>query len=65
MTNFESSADTRQRTYKAFMDAVNSPEVETDENGNVAVHGTTIAVWTTKIPAEGRDGMTDVERSGS
>lgn len=43
------------------MDAVNSPEVETDENGNIAVHGTTIAVWTTKIPTEGRAGLTDVE----
>lgn len=44
------------------MDALNEPEVETDENGNVAVHGETIVVWTSKIPEEGRDELTDVER---
>ena len=44
------------------MDAINSPEVETDENGNVAVHGSTIAVWTTKIPEDGRVGLTDVDK---
>ena len=54
-------ADEFQRTYKTFMDYVNAPEVETDENGNVAVHGTTFAVWTSKIPAEGREGLTEVE----
>lgn len=44
------------------MDALNGPEVVTDGNGNVAVHGKTIAVWTSKIPEEGRDSMTEVER---
>ena len=46
------------------MDAINDPEVETDEDGKVAVHGTTIAVWTTKIPEEGRDELVEVERPG-
>jgi hypothetical protein len=42
------------------MDAINGPDVETDANGNVAVHGTTIAVWTAKIPTEGREKLADV-----
>jgi hypothetical protein len=44
------------------MDAINSPEVETDSTGEVTLHGTTIAVWTTKIPAEGRESLTEVEK---
>ena len=44
------------------MDAINSSEVETDSNGDVALHGTTIAVWTTKIPEEGRESLTEVEK---
>jgi hypothetical protein len=42
------------------MDAISGPDVKTDENGNVAVHGTTIAVWTAKIPTEGREKLTEV-----
>lgn len=44
------------------MDALDSPEVETDADGNVELHGTTIIVWTTKIPIEGREGLIEVER---
>lgn len=54
--------DDDQRTYKTFMDAIGGPDTETDENGNVALHGTTYAVWTTKIPAEGREELIDVDR---
>lgn len=39
------------------MDALNSPEVETNDKGEVAVHGSTISVWTTKVPAEGRESL--------
>ncbi len=44
------------------MSFLNSSEVETDAGGNVAVHGSTFAVWTTKIPEEGRKDLIDVER---
>ena len=47
------------------MDAINDPDVDTDENGNVVVHGMTTAVWTTTIPAEGRAALMDVEEPGS
>ena len=53
-----------QRTYKIFMDAIDSPGEEVDRNGNIAVHATTYAVWTTKIPEEGRSGLTEVDRPG-
>ena len=43
------------------MDALNSPEVETNDNGEVAVHGNTYIVWSTKIPEDGRDSLTGVE----
>ena len=43
------------------MSAIDAPDVETDENGNVAVHGTTPVVWTGKIPTEGRESLTGVE----
>lgn len=42
------------------MDAVNAADVETDKNGRIALHGTTTAVWTSKIPADGAS-LTDVE----
>lgn len=47
------------------MDALNSPDVETDENGNVELHGETVMVWTSKIPEEGRDELIDVEEPKS
>ena len=54
-----------KRTYRTVMDALNSPEVEVNENGEVAVHGLTYIVWTTKIPEDGRESLTDVEMPGS
>ena len=54
-------ADIAQRTYKIVMDALDSPDVES-RDGNVAVHGTTFVVWTTPIPGEGREGLTEVEK---
>ncbi|KAK6433007.1 hypothetical protein LTR95_010815 [Oleoguttula sp. CCFEE 5521] len=53
---------TSKRTKKAFDDAVNAPDVEVNEKGEVAVHGTTYVVWTTKVPADGRPDLTGVER---
>ncbi|EME39647.1 hypothetical protein DOTSEDRAFT_28772 [Dothistroma septosporum NZE10] len=56
----------RERVHKTFMEIVSAPEVEKNEAGEVAVHGNTYAVWTTKIPAEGRTGsqtLDDVERA--
>ena len=44
------------------MDAMSGNDVDIDEDGKVAVHGATIAVWTTKIPGEGRDSLTDIEK---
>lgn len=54
-----------QKTNGAFMDAISAPNVEKDANGNVVVHGNTYVVWTTKIPAEGRESLIEVERSGA
>lgn len=54
-----------QRTYKTFIDAINGPEVEVNDKGEVAVHGNTFVVWTTKIPEDGRGSLTDVERPGA
>ncbi|KAI5358642.1 putative methyltransferase type 11, S-adenosyl-L-methionine-dependent methyltransferase [Septoria linicola] len=51
-----------EKTKKAFMDAINSPNVEKDGDGNVIIHGNAHAVWTTKIPAEGREDLTSVPR---
>jgi hypothetical protein len=45
------------------MDALNGPDVETNEKGEVALHGRTYLVWTTKIPEDGRASLTDFERS--
>ena len=47
------------KTKQTFMDAVNA---EKDANGNVTVHGYTHAIWTSKIPEEGRENLTDVQR---
>ncbi|KAF2209918.1 hypothetical protein CERZMDRAFT_60985 [Cercospora zeae-maydis SCOH1-5] len=54
--------DLLARTKQAFMDAVNGPDVEKDADGSVTLHGNTHAFWTTKIPAEGREGLTGVQR---
>ncbi|KAL1304954.1 hypothetical protein AAFC00_003864 [Neodothiora populina] len=43
----------REQAYKIFTDAINAPDVETNDKGEVALHGMTMAIWTTKIPAEG------------
>ncbi|KAK5107831.1 hypothetical protein LTR62_000645 [Meristemomyces frigidus] len=55
----------RERTKQKVMDALNSSEVETNEKGEVAVHGLTYVVWTSKIPEDGRAGLTEVERPGA
>ena len=57
-----SAADSCQRTHKAVVDAMSSPDVSTDSEGRVAIHGRTITAWTSKIPAEGRSTLTGVER---
>lgn len=54
---------TRQRTKKTFMDAISGPDVEKNAEGKVIVHGKTYAVWSSKIPAAGREGLTNVEHS--
>jgi hypothetical protein len=35
---------------KAFDDALDAKDVQTDEQGRVAVHGYTVFAWTTRIP---------------
>ncbi|TKA80403.1 hypothetical protein B0A55_01898 [Friedmanniomyces simplex] len=55
----------REKTYKTVMDALNSPEVQVNEKGEVAVHGVTFIVWTSKIPEDGRESLMDVEMPGS
>ncbi|KAF1355379.1 S-adenosyl-L-methionine-dependent methyltransferase [Delphinella strobiligena] len=43
----------RERVYKIYSDAINAPDVETNDKGEVAIHGRTFSVWTTKIPQDG------------
>lgn len=50
-----------QRAREAFDEAVQG--AERNGEGEVVVHGNTYAVWTTKIPEEGREELVDVERS--
>lgn len=54
---------TGQRVRQAFMDAASDADV--DQNGKVTVHGYTHLVWTTKIPADGRPALTDMETPGT
>ena len=54
-----------QKTRKVFDDAINGPDVEENEKGEVAMHGTTYGYWTTKIPAEGKDEVFAVARPGA
>lgn len=42
-----------QRVYKIYSDAINAPDVETNDKGEIAIHGRTFSVWTTKIPQDG------------
>jgi len=42
-----------QRAYKVYTDAVNAADVETNDKGQLALHGMTVSIWTTKIPSEG------------
>ena len=42
------------------MDALNDSEVKVNEKGEVAVHGNTFIVWTSKIPEDGREELLDV-----
>lgn len=55
----------RERTHRSFMHALNGLEVETNEKGEVAVHGNTYIIWTSKIPEEGRAGLNEVETPGA
>ncbi|CZT17993.1 uncharacterized protein RCC_03832 [Ramularia collo-cygni] len=52
-----------ERTKKTFMDAISGPDVEKNADGHVIVHGKTHAFWSSKIPAEGRRGLTKVEHA--
>ncbi|KAF2168862.1 hypothetical protein M409DRAFT_20875 [Zasmidium cellare ATCC 36951] len=56
--------EAKERVYKEFLDAL-TEGVEQDEKGNVILHGNTWAVWTMKIPAEGADGLADVQSETS
>jgi hypothetical protein len=56
---------TLQKTRKVFDDAINGDDVEENEKGEVAMHGTTYAYWTTKIPAEGKKEVFAVTRPGA
>ena len=56
----------RERVHRAFAEILDDPSAERNEKGEVALHGCTYIVWTTKIPAEGRtahDAVADVERT--
>jgi hypothetical protein len=67
-TPFESriaDSPATQKTRKVFDDAINGDDVEENEKGEVAMHGTTYSYWTTKIPAEGKTEVFAVTRPGA
>jgi len=39
-----------QKAYKMFDEAISADDVPKNEKGEVAVHGNTFSVWTTKVP---------------
>jgi len=47
--------DEREKVHKLFLDAVNKPDVDTNDKGEVAVHGATYSYWTSKVPVDGQD----------
>jgi hypothetical protein len=51
-----------QETRKVFDEALAGSDVEENEKGQVALHGTTYALWSTKIPEEGKDEVFAVSR---
>jgi hypothetical protein len=51
-----------QETRKVFDEALAGSDVEENDKGQVALHGTTYAFWSTKIPAEGKDEVFAVSR---
>ncbi|KAF2766014.1 S-adenosyl-L-methionine-dependent methyltransferase [Teratosphaeria nubilosa] len=55
----------RERAHETIMDALDSPDTKANEEGEVAVHGSTYLVWTSKIPEDGRASLTGVERPGA
>ena len=42
--------DVVQKARQIFDKAVSSDDAETNEKGEIALHGVTVAAWTTKIP---------------
>jgi len=50
-----------QKTRKAFDEAVDLA----GEQGELAVHGTTYTVWSSKVPAEGKSDVFEVSRPGA
>jgi len=44
--------DELEKTRKVFWDAIDDKNVQTDEQGRVAVHGHTVLVWTSRVPSE-------------
>ncbi|KAK4977484.1 hypothetical protein LTR66_010670 [Elasticomyces elasticus] len=46
--------EARERLRERFWEAVG--EAEEDERGEIALHGRTVSVWTTKVPADGAQG---------
>ncbi|KAH9844443.1 Methyltransferase domain [Teratosphaeria destructans] len=58
------SAD-REHVRQTIMDALNGPDTTVNQEEEVAVHGSTYLVWTSKIPEDGRASLTGVERPGA
>nr|POE63355.1 putative methyltransferase-like c25b8.10 [Quercus suber] len=55
----------RERTQKTFMDALSADDVEVDAQNQVTVHGDTYIAWSSKIPTDGRETLTGVEKPGA
>lgn len=47
----------KERVKREFDEALRGGDVERNERGEIAMHGMTVAVWTTKIPAKGATGL--------
>lgn len=51
----------RERVHKIFVDSVASEDTERNERGDLAIHGGTVAAWTSKIPPSGATSLWEKE----
>ncbi|GAB7345307.1 hypothetical protein MBLNU457_3664t2 [Dothideomycetes sp. NU457] len=51
----------RERVHKIFVGSIASEDTERNEQGDLAIHGGTVAAWTSKIPTSGATSLWEKE----